>query len=229
MPKIRVLIADDHAVLRTGLRLLIHTQADMEVVGEAGTFPEAIEACGKMTPDVLTLDLNMPGGTGARAIADVLRVSPTTHVLVLTMHDDTVYLRACLAAGALGYVVKKAADTELLSAIRTLSQGRAYVNVTDQPVVSKAETLAATKRIREGKATPLDTLSEREREVLLLVVQGHTNQAIADKLFLSVKTVESYRARLMSKLGMHSRADLMRFAIDTGLLSGDAPTPPAGE
>lgn len=229
MSKIRVLIADDHAVLRTGLRLLIHTQADMEVVGEAGTFPETIEGCAKLLPDVVTLDLNMPGGTGARAIADILRISPTTHVLVLTMHDDTAYLRSCLAAGAQGYVVKKAADTELLSAIRTLSQGRAYVNVTDQPLVSKAESLATTKRIREGKIKPLDDLSEREREVLLFVAQGHTNQAIADKLFLSVKTVESYRSRLMSKLGLHSRAELMRFALDAGLLSTDAPTPPAGD
>jgi DNA-binding NarL/FixJ family response regulator len=229
MQKIRVLVADDHAVLRTGLRLLINTQPDLEVIGEAGAFPETIEMCQKLTPDVVTLDLNMPGGTGARAIAEVLRLSPTTRVLVLTMHDDPAYLRACLAAGAHGYVVKKAADTELLSAIRTVMQGRAYVNVTDGPTVSTAESLAATKRIRDGKASPLEALSEREREVLMYVAQGHTNQAIADKLFLSVKTVESYRSRLMSKLGLQSRADLMRFALDTGLLANDATTPPGFE
>lgn len=222
MQKIRILVADDHAVLRTGLRLLINTQPDMEVIGEVGTFPEAFEVCAKLTPHVITLDLNMPGGTGARAITELARISPTTRVLVLTMHDDPTYLRACLAAGAHGYVVKKAADTELLTAIRVVMQGRAYVNVTEG---TAGEPLPVLKRLRDGSSPPLNTLSEREREVLILVAQGHTNQVVADKLFLSVKTVESYRSRLMSKLGLRSRADLMRFVIDTGLLSADAAMP----
>lgn len=220
MAKIRIVLADDHAVLRSGLRLLIHTQPDMEVVGEAGDFGETLRVCEQLQPDVVTLDLNMPGGTAGRTITEILHVCPEAHVLVLTMHDDPAYLRAALAAGAQGYVVKKAADTELLSALRAVAQGRAFVDV-DIAKGQPADVLVQPEGKPGAAATPLESLSQREHEVLKLVAEGYTNQTIADKLFLSVKTVESYRARLMSKLGLRSRADLTRFALDVGILTSD--------
>jgi len=217
MPKTRVLIADDHAVLRTGLRLLINTQPDMEVVGEAGTFAETMDAVASLRPDVATIDLTMPGGTGIRLIESLSKASPTTRLLVLTMHDDPAYFRLAMAAGAAGYVMKKSADTELLTAIRTVAGGRSFAQV------DLATTVFSKPLSKEGeqKRAVLDQLSEREREVFTLVVKGHTNQAIADKLLLSVKTVESYRARLMTKLGLKNRAELTQLALELGLLGGE--------
>lgn len=217
MPKTRVLIADDHAVLRTGLRLLINTQPDMEVVGEAGTFAETMDAVASLHPDVATIDLTMPGGTGIRLIESLSKASPTTRLLVLTMHDDPAYFRLAMAAGAAGYVMKKSADTELLTAIRTVAGGRSFAQV------DLATTVFSKPLSKEGeqKRAVLDQLSEREREVFTLVVKGHTNQAIADKLLLSVKTVESYRARLMTKLGLKNRAELTQLALELGLLGGE--------
>lgn len=216
MAKIRVLVADDHAVLRTGLRLLINTQSDMETVGEAGTFAETIEAVKQTRPDVVTLDLSMPGGTGIKLIETLLRESPKSRVLVLTMHDDPAYFRLAMAAGAAGYVMKKSADTELLAAIRSVAGGHSYARI---ELSRSMESRGPTDTKTVAAANQLDSLSEREREVFELVVQGHTNQAIADRLFLSVKTVESYRARLMSKLGLQNRAELTQFALQLGLLS----------
>jgi DNA-binding NarL/FixJ family response regulator len=217
MSKIRVLVADDHAVLRAGLRLLINTQADMEVVGEAGTFSETVEAVRQMQPDVISLDLEMPGGTGMKLIETLAHDFPQTRILVLTMHHDPAYFRLALAAGAVGYVMKKSADSELLTAIRAVAKGRSYAQIEldtgplPSPAVGKSEA-----------ATALDSLSDREREVFEMVARGHTSQAIADKLFLSVKTVESYRARLMAKLGLKNRAELTQFALDLGLLGPTA-------
>lgn len=216
MAKIRVLVADDHAVLRTGLRLLINTQSDMETVGEAGTFAETIEAVKQTRPDVVTLDLSMPGGTGIKLMETLLRESPKSRVLVLTMHDDPAYFRLAMAAGAAGYVMKKSADTELLAAIRSVAGGHSYARI---ELSRSMESRGPTDTKTVAAANQLDSLSEREREVFELVVQGHTNQAIADRLFLSVKTVESYRARLMSKLGLQNRAELTQFALQLGLLS----------
>lgn len=216
MAKIRVLVADDHAVLRTGLRLLINTQSDMEAVGEAGTFLETVEAVKQHRPDVVTLDLSMPGGTGVKLIETLQRESPQSRVLVLTMHDDPTYFRLAMAAGAAGYVMKKSADTELLAAIRSVSGGHSYARVE----LSRSTGLRGpTETKTVAAANQLGSLSEREREVFDLVVQGHTNQAIADRLFLSVKTVESYRARLTSKLGLQNRAELTQFALQLGLLA----------
>ena len=214
MPKIRVLVADDHAVLRAGLRLLINTQSDMEAVGEAGDFAEAVRLARTARPDVLILDLTMPGGSAVQTIERLVRECPQTRVVVLTMHDDPSYLRAALAAGAFGYVVKKAADSELLSAIRAVSQGRAFVDLD----LSGAGAVLADEAEGDAESGRGRSLSQREREVLGLLAQGHTNQAVADRLFLSVKTVESYRARLMHKLGLGSRADLIRYAVEAGLL-----------
>ena len=214
MPKIRILLADDHAVLRAGLKLLINHQPDMEVVAEAGTFADAIRLARIHKPDVLTLDLTMPDGNGIQKIEPLRGACPTTRVLVLTMHDDPAYLRAALSAGASGYVVKKAADTELLGAIRAVHAGRVFVDLESHGTRSSAALVAPGGR---GEA-PGDNLSQRERTVLERLAQGHTNQSIAEQLQLSVKTVESYRARLLRKLGLRSRADIVRYAIETGLL-----------
>lgn len=213
---ISVLIADDHALMRAGLRLLLATQPDIAVVGECGTHQDVLDTLRDAAPciDVVTLDLTMPGGPPAALIADIVRAHPSTRVLVVTMHDDPSYARMALAAGAAGYVVKSAADRELLQALRAVASGGTHRGIAGEPARD------ADRRPAPIGQTPLDTLSEREREVLVLVAQGHTSQQIADRLFLSVKTIESYRSRLMTKLGLSGRAELTRFAIDTGLLTG---------
>lgn len=215
--KIRVLLADDHAVLRAGLRMLINAQGDMEVVGEAADGDEALRLAREARPDLVLMDLAMPGGGGIAATTRLRRECPKVRVLVLTMHDDVAYLRSALAAGAAGYVIKRAADSELLSAIRLTHRGETYLAPSLAGAVVQ-EALGLAARGGEGRP-PGDSLSEREREVLCLVAQGHTNQEVADRLFLSVKTVESYRARLMVKLGLKTRADLIRYALSTGLMT----------
>lgn len=215
---ISVLIADDHTLVRAGLRLLLSSHADIHVVGECGTHRDLLDAlASRRDPiDVVTLDLTMPGGPPAALIQDIVRHHPSTRVVVLTMHEDPGYARMAIAAGASAYIVKSAADTELVSAIRTVARGGMHSSIsTVAPVPRKGVATRASGR------PGFDTLSEREREVLVFVAQGHTNQQIADKLFLSVKTVESYRARLMTKLGLRDRAELTRFATETGLLDND--------
>ncbi|MFO0817982.1 MAG: response regulator transcription factor [Pirellulales bacterium] len=221
MRKIRLVIADDHAVLRAGLRLLIHTQADLEVVGESCDASSTVETVQRTRPDVVTVDLTMPGGSGVKLVERLAREFPSVKVLVLTMHDDPAYFRMALAAGALGYVVKSSADTELLDAIRAVASGRSYAHVQLQAKTSPHAIVLPDSTRSQGKVA-LDVLSEREREVFLLIVQGHTSQAIADQMFVSVKTIESYRARLMTKLGLKSRAELTQFAIQLGLLNPEA-------
>ena len=218
MPKIRVLLADDHAVLRAGLKLLVNHQQDMEVVAEAGTFGEAIRLARIANPDVITLDLTMPDGNGIDKIEQVCEACPAARVLVLTMHDDPAYLRAALGAGACGYVVKKAADTELLGAIRAVHAGRMFVDLESHGKQSPVALASGNTPSGGTSKSGTDNLSERERTVLERLAQGHTNQTIADELDLSVKTVESYRARLLKKLGLRSRADIVRYAVATGLL-----------
>jgi two-component system response regulator NreC len=216
MAKIRVFIADDHAVLRAGLRLLLNTQPDLEVVGDAGDLVATRDGVAFCQPDVLTLDLSMPGGNPLRLIEALRQSQPSLRVLVLTMHDDPAQYRLAVAAGAAGYVVKAAADDELLTAIRTVHAGRPYACV----ALNQVADLAGSH-----DRSALAGLSAREREVLQSVAQGHTSQAIADRLYLSVKTIESYRARVMAKLGLQNRAELTQFALSMGLL--DSNTPPA--
>jgi len=221
-PEIRVLVADDHAILRSGLRLLISGQPDMEVVGEAGDFAEAVELARSLQPDVITLDLTMPGGSGLGAIEKLRAAAPSARVVVLTMHEDPAYVRSALAAGASGFLVKSAADSALIAALRAVQRGRIFVEVQNREAM---EALMAPGRAADVPA-PVAALSAREREVWVLLARGHTNQAIADLLGLSVKTVESYRARLMQKLGLTNRAELTRLAIDLALVgssSGEAP------
>lgn len=215
----RVLIVDDHAMLRSGLRLLIGGQPDLEVVGEAGDVEEALRLAGALHPDVVTLDLGLPGGSGLSALGALRAAAPEARVLVLTMHEDPALVRSALAAGASGYLVKSAADTALIAAIRAVERGRGFVEV---PSREALEGLLSPASVSRGGPAPISTLSAREREVLVLLAQGHTNQAIARRLGISVKTVESYRARLLQKLGLRSRADLTRLAIELGLVGGAA-------
>lgn len=226
MPGIRVLIADDHAVLRAGLKLLIDAQSDMRAVGETGDGPEAVRAARATAPDVVLLDLSMPGARFTQTIEQLMLAAPGARVLVLTMHDDAAYLRAALLAGASGYVVKKAADVELLNAIRAVHHGHTFVNLTRPDEPARGDTLRRVSR--DSPAGQTRPLSPREEEVLRLLAQGHTNQQAADRLAVSVKTIETHRKRLGDKLGLRSRAQLFRFAVQVGLLDGDA-APPENE
>jgi len=215
MNEARILLVDDHAVLRAGLRRLLEDQPDLTVAGEAGVAAEAIELAGRLQPDVILLDLGMPGLGGLEALPRLRQAAPEARLLVLTMHDDEGYVRQALHSGAAGYVLKKAADHELLSAIRAVLRGEVYVF--SALTRSLLEDLLPT-----GGEAPQDAwekLSDREQEVLRLVALGHTGAEIASRLSLSPKTVETYRGRGMEKLGLASRAALVRFALSRGLLA----------
>ncbi len=217
MPPLRILIADDHAVLRAGLRLLLGAQSDMEVVGEAEDGLDVSRKVRALRPDVVLMDLSMPGPRSGEVIRQVRRAYPKTRVLILTMHDDSAYLASAMSAGAAGYVVKKVAGFELLSAIRAVHRGRTFVDVTrDIGPARRRFPEKAGKRRR-----PPTALSGRERQVLRLLAQGHSNQQVADQLRVSVKTVETYRTRLREKLGLKGRAELYRFAAESGILDTD--------
>ncbi len=211
-----ILLADDHAVLRAGLRLLLEAQPDLKVAGEAGDGREAMRLAEELKPDLILLDLTMPGLSGMETLPALKKLLPATRILILTMHDDVSYLRQALSRGASGYVLKKAADSELISAVRAVLRGEVYV----QPSMNKE--LLGELLPRESAAAPSDpweSLSEREQEVITLVALGHTSAEIAERLSLSAKTVETYRARGMEKLNLRSRAALVQFAIAHGLLS----------
>lgn len=220
MGKITIVLADDHAVVRAGLRALINAKPDMEVVGEAANGREATEQVELLGPDVLLLDLSMPRLSGLSALTAIKRKAPRTRVLILTMHDDHRYLHQALSAGASGYVVKKAADMELLSAIRAVMRGEIYVH--SSLTKSLIERSLRKQRARAVTASPgADDLSKRQKEVLVLLAQGYTNQQIADMLLLSVKTVETYRARTMKILDLQTRAELFRYVLRKGWLPRD--------
>lgn len=214
MSKTTVLIVDDHAMVRKGLRMTIEAHSDLEVVGEAGNLTEAIGAVAALQPQIITLDLTMPGPSGVASVERLRAAQPGVRVIVVTMHDDPAYVRTAIAMGAAGYVNKSAADTELISAIRAVARGRVFIDVGDAATL---ESILSPAPIKVGKS-PVDTLSDREREVLGQVARGYTNQKIADEIGLSIKTVESYRARLMKKLGLKERADLVRLAIEMGII-----------
>ena len=226
MAKIRILIADDHAVVRSGLRLLINSQRDMEVVGEAKDGREVLPKVRESRPDIALLDLSMPGGGGLQAIGQLRREEPAVRVLVLTMHDDPDYLRSVLSAGGFGYVVKRSADSDLLSAIRTVSHGERFVDPSIGETLVQ-EILRDSGPGGTGGESEEARLSPREREVLGLLAHGYTNTEIAEKIFVSVKTVETYRARLSQKLGLRTRAELVRYAMSRGILRGDDDLAPA--
>ena len=223
MGRIRILIADDHAVLRSGLRMLIGSQRDLEVVGEASDGDEAVRKVSTLRPDIALVDISMPGSSGIKAIERIREASPGTRVLVLTMHDDAAYARAALAAGASGHIVKDVEAAELLAAIRAIYRGGTVVHLTRE---GGAVADAITAPDEPGARAGHDLLSDRERQVLVLVAQGHTNREVADRLLLSVKTVETYRARLSDKLGLRTRAEIFRFALQEGLLAEPEPGTP---
>jgi DNA-binding NarL/FixJ family response regulator len=219
MDVIRVLLVDDHAILRAGVRALIESQDDMEVVGESADASEGIAAVAALAPDVVVLDISMPGTSGLKVIKDLLAASPGSRILMLTMHDDVAYVRLALSSGAAGYLVKTQADTELLAAIRTVHRGRSYIDVSlDSETLKQMLDAAGGQSVAEQSE---DLLSRRERQVLEHVAYGHTHKEIAAKFDISVKSVETYRARIASKLGLKSRADLVRFALERGILSRD--------
>jgi two-component system response regulator NreC len=213
MIKTRILIADDHAVLRSGLKMLLNAQDDLIVVGEATNGSEVLPAVRDHAPDLLLLDITMPKTDGLQVLSQVTRAHPNVRVLVLTMHEEEGYLRRALEAGAAGYCPKSAADAELISAIRAVMRGNVYIHP------SHTKILIDKMLPSSAPAASSAELSERERTVLKLVALGHTNQDIASQLSLSIKTVESYRARGMEKLGLKSRAALVRYAIQEGWMT----------
>jgi two-component system response regulator NreC len=222
MDKIRILIVDDHPVVRTGLRTLLSAHPDMEVIGEADTGDQAVECAIDLTPDVVVMDVTMEGMGGLEATAKIRGRVPGTKVLVLTVHKSVQYLRRALEAGATGYVLKQAADTELAVAIRVVHRGEVFV----YPVFTKVLLGDLAQQEVSGDYAASDSyesLSPREKQVLQLVALGYTNRQIADQLLVSTKTVATYRSRLMSKLNLNSRPALVRYALGKGLLDDDPP------
>jgi two-component system response regulator NreC len=208
---IRVLVVDDHAVVRTGIRRVLDAEQDIETVAEAPNAERAVFEALEHKPDVVLMDVVMPGKSGIEGMPALLQAVPEAKVLVLSMQDDPRYVREAFDAGASGYVLKEAADTEVVSAVRAVAAGERYVH----PVLG-ARLVAA--EVEERKRAEVDPLSEREREVLRLLALGHTNQEIAEMLYISVRTAETHRAHIMQKLRLSSRAELVRYALGEGML-----------
>jgi two-component system, NarL family, response regulator NreC len=206
---VRILIVDDHAVLRAGLKMLIDAEDDLE----AANARDAVFQARSLKPDVILMDVVMPDQSGLDVVPTLLHERPETKVLVLSMQDDPQYVRQAFSAGASGYILKEAADTEVVAAIREVASGNSYVHPTVGARLIAAEN-AEARRAEE------DPLSDREREVLRLLALGHTNQEISAQLFISVRTAETHRAHIMQKLRLTSRAELVRYALDQGVLEG---------
>ena len=214
----RILLADDHAVLRSGLRLLLTSQNEFEVIGEASNGIETLTLAEQLQPDLILLDLSMPSLGGLDALPTLRKLVPSARILILTMHDDPQYLRQALKQGASGYVLKKAADAELLSAMRAVLRGEVYVHPSMTRVLLEDMLPEAQST---NKNDSWGSLSDREQAVLKMVALGHTSAEIAEHLNLSAKTVETYRARGMEKLGLRTRAALVKFALQEGLIRGN--------
>jgi DNA-binding NarL/FixJ family response regulator len=209
--KIRVLLADDHALVRQGFRLILSSQPDIEIVGEAGNGRETVELAEKLRPDVVVMDVAMPEMNGIEATRRLAALAPRTRVLALSMYKDSVYVREILRAGARGYLLKDAIDRDLVAAVRAVAAGEGYLS----PAVSEA----VLSDYRRHVSDPLDLLTPREREVLQLIAEGKTNKEIAAALNLSVYTVDAHRGRIMEKLNVHSVSELVRFAVRAGLVN----------
>lgn len=214
---IRLLIVDDHAVVRSGLKLLLGEKQNIEVVGEAADGDEAIRMAGELNPDVVLMDLSMPHGKdGMTATEELKKLMPDIYILVLTMHDDEQYLFRAIQAGASGYILKNAPHEELLTAIRYVAAGNAYLT----PLATKRLMGQYIEKVKNGEGTDeFESLSEREKEVLSWTAKGYANKEIAEKLIISVKTVETHKSNLMEKLGLKSRPDLIKYAMQKGLLT----------
>lgn len=207
---IRILLADDHGMVRQGFKLILAAQPDMEIVGEAGNGREAVELTEKLKPDVVVMDVAMPELNGIEATRRIAESAPRVRVLALSMHKDSVYVREILRAGARGYLLKDSIDSDLVSAVRSVARGDGYIS----PGVSDAVLADYRRHVTD----PLDLLSSREREVLQHIAEGKTNKEIANALALSVYTVEAHRGRIMEKLNLHSTGELVRFAVRNGLI-----------
>jgi two-component system response regulator NreC len=210
---IKIAIADDHAVVRAGLRALLRSEPSLSLIGEAAGGVEAVELAGRSCPDIMILDLSMPDLDGIEVTRRVKAICPTTSILILTVHEDEALLREAIKAGASGYVLKRAAEAELLSAINTVRQGHLYVDPALMRSLlepEKKKTITPTRTIEE--------LTQREVEVLKLIVQGYTNKQMAEELKLSVRTVEGHRANINDKLGLRNRVELVRFAKEHNLI-----------
>jgi len=207
---IRILLADDHSLVRQGFSMILGAEADMEVVGQAGNGREAIEMAEKLLPDLVIMDVTMPELNGIEATRRLAASLPRTRVLALSMHKDSAYVREILRAGARGYLLKDSGDADLLKAVRSVAKGEVYIS----PAVSEA----VLQDYRRHVTNPLDLLTSREREVLQMIAEGKTNKEIATVLNLSVYTVEAHRGRVMEKLNLHSAGELVRFALRSGLI-----------
>ena len=213
--KIRVLLADDHTILRAGLRMMLNAQPDIEVIGEASSGREAVAITAHLAPDVVIMDISMPEMNGIEATRQIKKQFPDVRVLILTMHENEGYLFQSLRAGASGYMMKEAADTELIQAIRTVQAGRFYLS----PIAQSMMVGDYLQRVHAGEEKDsYNDLTEREREILVLVAEGLTNNQIAEKLIISPKTVDTHRTHVMDKLNLHSRAELVKYAMRRGLL-----------
>ena len=212
---ISVLIAEDHAVVREGIRMILDAQADVEVVGEARDGEEAVRLAKQLHPDVVVMDISMPRMNGVEATQEIKRSLPDTQVLILTMHEEESYVFQLLRLGAAGYVLKRAAVTDLVEAVRAAARGEAFL----YPAVARSVVQDYLDRMRTGEGTGrYDGLTDREREILVLIAEGLTNSQIVDRLFISVKTVQTHRAHIMEKLDLHDRSLLVRYAVRKGLI-----------
>lgn len=216
---IRIILADDHTLLRKGLRALLRSEPDIEVVAEASDGAEAVRACQRLKPDVVLMDLSMPGLDGLQATAQIRELGLETRVLVLTMHNEEDYLLRVLEAGGAGYVLKQSADTELVHAIRAVHRGDAFLYPSGVRML--LQNYLRRTRSTAAEQEPRPALSEREEEVLRLTAEGFSNQEIGRQLYISPKTVDTYRQRIMEKLGLHHRSELVRYALNRGLLKPD--------
>lgn len=213
--KIRILICDDHTILRDGIKLLLNSQPDLEVVGEAVDGRDAVEKAHLLKPDVILMDIGMPGLNGLEATKHIRRDEPDARVLVLTMYESDEYIAQMLEAGAVGYVLKKVAGSELVYAIHSIFQGGTFL----YPSITKRLVEDYLRRVEQGEERDsFSSLTDREREVLQLIAEGHTNKEIADLLSLSSRTVQNHRAHIMEKLGMHDRGELIKYAIQKGII-----------
>jgi two-component system response regulator NreC len=215
LDKIRVLLADDHTILRAGLKIMLNAQPDIETIGEASDGKQAISEAERLSPDVIIMDITMPECNGIEATRQIKRLLPDVRVLILTMHENEEYLFQTLRAGAAGYMLKEAADTDLISAIRVVSGGRFYLSPSAQSMLVSDY----LQRVHTGEERDsYSALTEREREILKLVAEGYTNSQIGERLFISPKTVDTHRTHIMDKLNLHSRAELVKYAMRRGLL-----------
>ena len=213
---IRIIIADDHGILRAGLKALLSADVNMQVVGEANNGTDALRLAKELKPNIALMDIGMPGNEGLDATRQLIRDFPETRVIMLTMHEDGALLQETLRAGASGYIIKRAVEAELIDAIYAVNRGIIYIHPSLMPLL-----VARPVKGDVAKVSDPDTLTEREKEILTLIVQGYTNREMGDTLNISVRTVETHRSNIMEKLNLHSRVDLVRYAKEHKLIKGD--------